>query len=560
MYQALYRKYRPKVFDDVLGQNHITETLKNQVISGRLSHAYLFTGTHGTGKTTCAKILSRAVNCQDPQNGNPCNKCPACLGIESGSIVDVMEIDAASNNGVDNIRALRDDSIYSPASVKKRVYIVDEVHMLSTAAFNALLKIMEEPPEHLMFILATTELNKVPATILSRCQRFSFKRITPEDIAQRLQYVARQENIGLEPGAASLLARLSDGAMRDALSLMDQCVVSGGSLTAEDIYNTLGLAGNIKTAAIMEAIGRGSSPQALEIFDQLYASGKDISALFSELSSLCRDLLMLKAVGSSAALIGGYDDDTMAKLSGLFTFEGLMHTMEVLQSTQSTLSGSTNRRADAELCLLHLCDPSLSGDISALIARIAALEAKLQDIQAHGVTIAPQTQAQPVQQAQETPEYDDIDAPPPWEDEDIPPEPGETGYQPQPEPQEEEPKAVPSSPQGPKSGIQSVDFWPQLVAAIRSKLDIMTGMYLANAELCSAQIIGGELIVAASNQFILDVIGKKETGNLIAEEATGPLGSRPVVKFLLASALAPKNDKLKDLVNRAKGYDNIKIN
>lgn len=559
MYQALYRKYRPKVFDDVLGQNHITETLKNQVISGRLSHAYLFTGTHGTGKTTCAKILSRAVNCQDPQNGNPCNRCPACLGIESGSIVDVMEIDAASNNGVDNIRALRDDSIYSPASVKKRVYIVDEVHMLSTAAFNALLKIMEEPPEHLMFILATTELNKVPATILSRCQRFSFKRITPEDIAQRLQYVARQENIGLEPGAASLLARLSDGAMRDALSLMDQCVVSGGSLTAEDIYNTLGLAGNIKTAAIMEAIGRGSSPRALEIFNQLYASGKDISALFSELSSLCRDLLMLKAVGSSAALIGGYDDDTMARLSGLFTFEGLMHTMEVLQSTQSTLSGSTNRRADAELCLLHLCDPSLSGDISALTARIAALEAKLQDIQAHGVAIAPQAQAQPVHQAQETPEYDDLDAPPPWEDEDIPPEPGETGYQPQPEPQEE-PKAVPSSPQGPKSGIQSVDFWPQLVAAIRSKLDIMTGMYLANAELCSAQIIGGELIVAASNQFILDVIGKKETGDLIAEEATTPLGSRPVVKFLLASALAPKNDKLKDLVNRAKGYDNIKIN
>ena len=227
MYQALYRKWRPRTFDDVVGQSHITDTLKQQVAGDRLSHAYLFTGTRGTGKTTCAKILSRAVNCQAPVDGNPCNQCPACLGIENGSILDVLELDAASNNGVDQVRALRDEAVYTPAAVRKRVYIVDEVHMLTTPAFNALLKILEEPPAHLMFILATTELHKVPATIKSRCQQFSFKRILPGQIAQRLGYVAQQEGIDLTREGAALLARLADGGLRDALSLLDQCAWGG---------------------------------------------------------------------------------------------------------------------------------------------------------------------------------------------------------------------------------------------------------------------------------------------------------------------------------------------
>ena len=237
MYQALYRKYRPRTFDDVVGQNHITDTLKRQVETGRLSHAYLFTGTRGTGKTTCAKILSRAVNCEHPVNGNPCNQCPSCLGIENGSILDVLELDAASNNGVDQVRALRDEAVYTPAAVKKRVYIVDEVHMLSTAAFNALLKILEEPPEHLMFILATTELHKVPATIKSRCQQFSFKRILPTEIAGRLAWVAEQEGIGLTAEGAALLARLADGGMRDALSLLDQCVAPGRTIGEQEVLS-----------------------------------------------------------------------------------------------------------------------------------------------------------------------------------------------------------------------------------------------------------------------------------------------------------------------------------
>ena len=281
MYQALYRKWRPRTFDDVVGQDHITETLKHQVASGRLSHAYLFTGTRGTGKTTCAKILSRAVNCQNPVDGNPCNQCPACLGIENGSILDVLELDAASNNGVDQVRALRDEAVYTPAAVRKRVYIVDEVHMLSTPAFNALLKILEEPPEHLMFILATTELHKVPATIKSRCQQFSFKRILPGQIAQRLGYVAQQEGIDLTGEGAALLARLADGGMRDALSLLDQCAGEGGAVNEERVRAVLGLAGNLETAALLEAVAFQAIARLARAEEQAIAGREGDAALFA---------------------------------------------------------------------------------------------------------------------------------------------------------------------------------------------------------------------------------------------------------------------------------------
>ena len=300
MYQALYRKWRPKTFADVVGQEHITETLQRQVAEGRLSHAYLFTGTRGTGKTTCAKILARAVNCEHPENGNPCNRCPSCLGIESGRFLDVVELDAASNNGVDSVRALRDEAIYSPAQVKKRVYIIDEVHMLSTPAFNALLKILEEPPEHLMFILATTELHKVPATILSRCQRFSFRRIQPKDIVGRLNYIAQQENIDLKDDGAALLARLSDGALRDALSLLDQCAAVGGAIDAPAVLDALGLAGNVQTAQLMSLILTRDARGALALLGRLYDGSKDVGAVLGELSALSRELLISATAGQDA--------------------------------------------------------------------------------------------------------------------------------------------------------------------------------------------------------------------------------------------------------------------
>ena len=316
MYQALYRKWRPKVFSDVIGQEHITETLKKQVAEGRTSHAYLFTGTRGTGKTTCAKILAKAVNCEHPVNGDPCCQCPSCLGLESGSFLDVLELDAASNNGVDQVRALRDEAIYAPANVKKRVYIVDEVHMLSTAAFNALLKILEEPPAHLMFILATTELHKVPATILSRCQRYSFKRILPRDIAQRLTYVAGQEHIDLTADGAELLSRLADGALRDGLSLLDQCAAAGGTVDSRAVLEVLGLAGNLQTAQLMRHILDRNAQAALLLLNELYAGGKDVGAVLGELSTLTRDLLLRKTApeGGAALLSGGFDSATLDQL------------------------------------------------------------------------------------------------------------------------------------------------------------------------------------------------------------------------------------------------------
>ena len=280
VYQALYRKYRPQTFDDVVGQGSVTQILRTQVVTGKLSHAYLFTGSRGTGKTTCSKILAKAVNCEHPVDGNPCNCCAACRSIDSGACMDVLEIDAASNNGVDNVRSLREDAIYAPAEVKKRVYIIDEVHMLSMSAFNALLKIIEEPPAHLMFILATTELHKVPATILSRCQRFAFRRIDPADVAARIHYVAYEEGIDVSPEAANLLGRLADGALRDGLSLLDQCAAAAsGRITPETVYATLGIAGARTAGELLAAVADQDANRALTLFTKQYAEGKDLGAL-----------------------------------------------------------------------------------------------------------------------------------------------------------------------------------------------------------------------------------------------------------------------------------------
>ena len=379
MYQALYRKWRPRSFDDVVGQKHITETLKRQVQAGRLTHAYLFTGTRGTGKTTCAKILARAVNCKNPQEGNPCNHCAACTGIENGSILDVVELDAASNNRVDDVRAMLEEAAYTPATVAKRVYIIDEVHMLSPQAFNALLQILEEPPEHLMFILATTELHKVPATIKSRCQQFAFKRIQAEEIAGRLRYVSEQEGIQLTQEGAALIARLADGGMRDALSLLDQCVGAGGPVDQDRVFQVLGLAGNLQTVGLLEEIAAGNLPGALERLSKLYTGGKEMSALAGELSALLRDLLVSRSApkGGVGLLAGGYDSATLERLGGLFDIPRLVQMLALVQKTAGELVHSANRRTDMELCLVMLCDPTLDGSVNALTARVSKLEQQI---------------------------------------------------------------------------------------------------------------------------------------------------------------------------------------
>lgn len=376
MYQALYRKYRPRIFDDVVGQAHITDTLKSQVQNGKFSHAYLFIGTRGTGKTTCAKILAKAVNCEHPVNGNPCNECPTCRGIDDGTIMDVVELDAASNNGVDNVRALRDEAIFTPAGAKKRVYIIDEVHMLSISAFNALLKIMEEPPEHLIFILATTELKKVPATILSRCQRYSFRRIDASVIADRLSFVAEQEQLNLSPEAAALLGRLADGSMRDGLSLLDQ-VLGNGTITVDSVLSATGLAGNLKTVQLLEYIINADTSGALTLFGQLWQDGKDPAMLLSELAGLLRDILLMQTAphNCDSLLSGNHDHTVLQRFTGAITSAQLLYTLETVQEAQDKMRDSRNLRMTVELCLIALCDPSLSDGIAGLRARISKIEA-----------------------------------------------------------------------------------------------------------------------------------------------------------------------------------------
>ena len=425
MYQALYRKYRPKTFDDVVGQEHITETLKKQVETGRLSHAYLFIGTRGTGKTTCAKILAKAVNCEHPVNGNPCNRCAACRGIDDGSVLDVVELDAASNNGVDNVRALRDEAVFSPASVRKRVYIVDEVHMLSNSAFNALLKILEEPPEHLMFILATTELHKVPATILSRCQRHSFKRIPVDTITARLNFVAQQEHLNLQPDAAALLARMADGGMRDALTLLDQCC-GNECISTDAVISAIGLAGNLRTAQLLRSVAAGDTAGALEQFRELWQDGKDPSALLDELSMLQRDLLMQAVAprGGRELLSGAYDPVTLEELSGAFSSAQLLANLQSIQQTLGAMASQPNPRIAAELCLIRLCRPELCDDVPTLCARMDKLEQTVYS----GAIPAPRASAPaPKEMPEPKPVLDDV---PPWE----PPAPPVSAPKAKPEP------------------------------------------------------------------------------------------------------------------------------
>ena len=303
MYQALYRKWRPRTFSDVSGQEPVTTALKNELKTGRLSHAYLFTGCRGTGKTTCAKILAKAVNCAHPVDGDPCNECAVCRGIDDGSVLDVAEIDAASNNGVDSIRDLRDEVAFTPVSGKYRVYIIDEVHMLSAGAFNALLKTLEEPPAHVIFILATTEVHKLPATILSRCQRFDFGRIRPEDIAARIHYVAGEEGLTVTEDAAMLLARLADGALRDALSLLDQCASVARHIDMDTVTTVTGMAGQDVLAELTDCVAAQDAAAALALVDRLYRSSKDMERLCAEWVTYMRNLMILHTVAEPSELV-----------------------------------------------------------------------------------------------------------------------------------------------------------------------------------------------------------------------------------------------------------------
>ncbi len=564
MYQALYRKWRPKSFDDVVGQPQITETLKKQVATGRLSHAYLFIGTRGTGKTTCAKILAKAVNCENPVNGNPCNQCPACRGIEDGSVMDVVELDAASNNGVDNVRALRDEAVFSPASVKKRVYIIDEVHMLSISAFNALLKILEEPPEHLLFILATTELQKVPATILSRCQRHSFRRLDADTVAARLLYVAQQEQLPLQPEAAALLGRLADGAMRDGLSLLDQCA-SLPVIDTDGVLQALGLAGSLHILELLRRIRAGETAGALAQFSALWQAGKDPATLLNELSTLLRDTLLLRVSGKAGAALcsGAYDTEALTPLAAQLSTEELLWQLETIQkSLRDMHTSSQGSRTIAELCLVRLCEPALGGGLAALESRVARLEqGALPVVQRPAATVAavsapvapaPIVPAAPPEEAPE-------DMPPPPTDEDLPPwemdePPAPPAAAPEPRPQpasapkpepipeaipepESEADFAPTAPLSPPPEGTGSDWKAFLDKAIKD-LPPSLSMIVSDDYQCKGEVLPGELRLYAQNKFSRGILEKgREELRKLAEALTG----RPMqVKFAEGIAPAPQ--------------------
>ena len=389
-YQVLYRKYRPKSFDDVYGQDHVTQTLRNELRLNRVHHAYLFTGSRGTGKTTCAKILSKAVNCLDIRDGDPCGECANCRGIDSGEILDVVEMDAASNRGIDDIRAIIDEVAFAPARAKSRVYIIDEVHMLSRDAWNALLKTLEEPPAHVVFILATTEVNKIPETILSRCQRFDFHRISPADISERLHEIAAKESVSLTDEAALLIAVIADGAMRDAISLLDRCIGISTNVDADVVRSAAGLAAQGHLFEIVNCTINKNVTRALEIVDSLYKDSKDMGSLCEELQSHFRSLMLIKTVSKPRELVVMSDREFDAAVAeaDYLSLPDILFAMDVLGRARAAMRESVSPRTELEMALVKLCAPELDKTDEALFARVTALEKALRLLQSNGVPVA----------------------------------------------------------------------------------------------------------------------------------------------------------------------------
>ena len=543
VYQALYRKWRPQTFADVIGQQHITDTLRAQLQSGRLSHAYLFTGTRGTGKTTCAKILARAVNCEHPVNGDPCNECAACRGILDGSVLDVTEIDAASNNGVDNIRDLRDETRYTPAQVKKRVFIIDEVHMLSIGAFNALLKTLEEPPEHVLFILATTELHKVPATILSRCQRFDFRRIGAEDIARRLLDVAAGEGIQLTEGAARLIARLADGAMRDALSMLDRATAAG-AVDEQTVTTALGVLGQDDGVRLAEALKAGDLVAAVGLLDEYYNAGRDLASVYDQMLGLIRDALLVKTSKTdvSGLISPAYSVKTLQKLCDGLASSTLIAWSRVIGDALDRMRSAANRRVEAELCAVRLC--SLGAEnYDTLGGRVEALEEKLKN----GVPVqVVQGAAVPARGTDAPPPPGDEDAPPPPDDSDAPPWLGE-----------EQGQAAPVKQEPAAAAPTQADWphWAKLLEALTGKIN--TGAH-TNLKLSARGVEEDGGLVILCEDSITAMLAKAEPTMKVIREQAAELAGAPIKVKVREAGDEPvqkKNTAVDELIGRAKAFD-----
>lgn len=372
-YQALYRKWRPMVFDDVVGQQHITATIKNEILNNKISHAYLFTGTRGTGKTSTAKIFSRAVNCLNPKAGNPCNECDICKGILNERILDVIEFDAASNTGVDNIRDIIDQTRYTASECRCRVYIIDEVHMLSAGAFNALLKTLEEPTPGVIFILATTEIHKVPATIMSRCQRFDFKTINITDIVSRIKYILENENINVDEAAIRYVAQLGDGSMRDSLSILDQCLAfKENNLTYEDVVDTVGAIDSTFLYHIARCIADGNAADAVSVFERCISEGKNTDFFVEGLLEVFRSTLLYKI--SENIEYADLKSENTQKTADKYTVEKLMYCIEIITKLLNDIKYSSSPKVYIEMALIKMASPVLDDSNASVLARIAELE------------------------------------------------------------------------------------------------------------------------------------------------------------------------------------------
>lgn len=394
-YTALYRKFRPTTFEDVKGQEHIVTTLKNQIQAERIGHAFLFCGTRGTGKTTVAKILARAVNCEHPVNGSPCNECAVCKGILSGTSMNVIEIDAASNNGVDNIREIREEVAYRPTHGKYKVYIIDEVHMLSTGAFNALLKTLEEPPSYVIFILATTEAHKIPVTILSRCQRYDFHRISIDTVTARLQELMEKEGVDAEPKALRYVAKSGDGSMRDALSLLDQCIAFylGQKLTYDKVLEVLGTVDHDVFSNLLRKVLAGDVTRCIYILEELLTSGKELTQFVSDFTWYLRNLLLVKTSDDAEEVLDVSSENLIAlrEESEMVDADTLMRYIRVLSELSNQLRYATQKRVLVEIGLIKLCRPAMETNLDSVFDRIRVLEEKIEQ----GIRIAPQQSSNP---------------------------------------------------------------------------------------------------------------------------------------------------------------------
>ena len=562
MYQVLYRKYRPKVFSDVYGQDHVTSTLKNEIKNGRVSHAYLFTGSRGTGKTTCAKILAKAVNCEHNVDGEPCNECEVCKGLDNGSIYDVVEIDAASNNGVDNIRELRDETNYAPSRGKYRVYIIDEVHMLSTGAFNALLKTLEEPPAHVIFILATTEVHKLPATILSRCQRLDFKRIQPETMAVRLKEVAGLEGLNLDDDAAVLIARIADGALRDGLSILDQCAGRSKDINSDLVSEVAGLAGREAMYKLSDCIANSDSNTAMSIISDLYQNSFDMERLCVEMINHFRNFLVAKTVRKSRELIICTDDEynTILEASKGFTVESIVFALDLFQNTLVTIKGGASARIEVEMAFIKLCEPKMDESIASLLDRVSKLENAIKS----GVKVQPTQTAVPAPKEEYVPK-EEPKPQPKAEPTPVPmPEPEPTPVEEEPPVQEQQP-VVETPPVEHKTAPPVAN--PNETVEFTQWGDFMDVLHRTNIPLFG--VLSGSKGYVRGEFFLLD-----SPNPAVRDFIKLPIHSKSIKAALLevtgvhfklglfkrpAEQSAPKRDPLEDLINQAQGSVNIEF-